>query len=153
MNENLPCKSLTTEIDNLSETIFLEVNVQSSKWLFVGCYKPPSQNEELFISDLSKTINAFSIKHDKIMLMGDFNLTIENTHLEELLSLFNIKSLISSPRCFQSINLTCIDLILTNQEDLFSNSNTCEVGISNHHHLVSTMLNKKISKGSTKTLF
>ena len=44
-------------------------------------------------------------------------------------------------------------LILTNQEYLFSNSNTCEVGITDHHHLVSTMRNKKISKGSTKTLF
>ena len=44
-------------------------------------------------------------------------------------------------------------LILTNQVYLFSNSNTCEVGITDHHHLVSTMLNKKISKGSTKTLF
>ena len=85
--------------------------------------------------------------------MGDFNLTIENKHLEELLSIFNIKSLISSPTCFQSINPTCIDLILTNQEDLLSNSNTCEVGISDHQHLVSTMINKKISKGSTKTLF
>ena len=38
VNENLPCKSLTTEIDNLLETIFLETNVQSSE-LFVGCYK------------------------------------------------------------------------------------------------------------------
>ena len=74
-------------------------------------------------------------------------------HLEELLNLFKLKSLISSPTCFQSTNPTCIDLILTNQEDLFSNSNTCEVGISDHHHFVSTMLNKKISKGSTKTLF
>ena len=46
-----------------------------------------------------------------------------------------------------------IDLVLTNQEDLFRNSNTCEVGISDHRHLVSTMLNKKISKGSIKTLF
>ena len=55
--------------------------------------------------------------------------------------------------CFQSTNPTCIDLILTNQEDLFSNCNTCEVGISDHHHLVSRMLKKKISKGSDKTLF
>ena len=85
--------------------------------------------------------------------MDDFNLTIENKHLEELLNLFNLKSLISSPTCFQSINATCIDLILTNQEDLFSNSNTCEVGISDHHHLASTMFDEKILKGSTKTLF
>ena len=66
--------------------------------------------------------------------MGDFNLVIENKHLEELLNLFNLQSLISSPRSFQFTNLTCIDLILTVQEDLFSNSNTCEVGISDHHH-------------------
>ena len=85
--------------------------------------------------------------------MGDFNLTIENKHLEEILSLFNIKSLISSLTCFQSINPLCIDLILRNQEDLISNSNTCEVEISDQHNLVSTMLNKKISKGSTKTYF
>ena len=52
--------------------------------------------------------------------------------------------------CFQ---LYYIDLILTNQEHLLRNSNTYEVGISDHHHLVSIMLNKKISKGSTKTLF
>ena len=154
VNENLPCKKgLTTKIDNLTETIFLEVNLQSFKWLFLGCYKPPSQNEEFYISNLSKTINEFPAKYDKILLMGDFNLTTENKHLEELLRLFNIKSLISSPTCFQSISPTCIDLTLTNQADFFSNSNTCEVGISDHHHLVSTMLNKKISKGSTKTLF
>ena len=146
VNENLPCKSLTTGIDNLTETTFLEVNIDSSKWLFVRCYKPPSQNEEFFISSLSKTINAFSTKYD-------FNFTIENKHLGELLSLFKIKSLTSYPTCFQSKNPTCIDLILTNQEDLCSNSNTCEVGISDHHHLVSTMLNKKTLKGSTKTSF
>ena len=64
VNENLPCKSLTTEIENLSETIFLEVNLQSCKWLFVGCYKLPSQNEEFFIGNLSKTINAFSTKYE-----------------------------------------------------------------------------------------
>ena len=77
INENLRCKNLTTNIDNLTETIFLEVGVQSSKWLFVGCYKPPSRDKEFFISNLSKTINAFSTKYDNILLTGDFNLTIE----------------------------------------------------------------------------
>ena len=31
VNENLPCKVLTAGIDNLTETIFLEVNIHSSK--------------------------------------------------------------------------------------------------------------------------
>ena len=85
--------------------------------------------------------------------MGNFNLTIENKHLEELLNLVNLKSLNSSPTCFQSMNPTCINLILTNQEDLFSNSKKCEVWISHYHLLVSTILNKKILKGSTEALF
>ena len=153
MNEDLPCKILTAEIDNLTETIILEVNVQSSKCLFVGRYKSPSQNEEFFTRNLSKTMNTFSTKYDNILLMGEFNLTFENTHLEELLKQLNLKSLISSPTCLHSTNLTFIDLILINQEDLFSNSNTCEVGISDHYHVLSTMLNKKVLKSSTKTLF
>ena len=155
VNENVPRKSLTTEIDNLTETTFLEINIQTSKRLFVGCYKSPSQNEEFFISNLFKTINVFSTKYDNILLMGDFNLTIENKHLKELLilSLFILKSLILSPTCFQPTNPTWIDLISINQEGLFINFDTCEVEISDHHHLVSTMLSKKISKGSTKTLF
>ena len=56
----------------------------------MSSYKPPSEGEEFFISNLDKTINAFSTKYANILLMGDFNLTIENKHLEELLSLFNV---------------------------------------------------------------
>ena len=67
-------------------------------------------------------INAFSAKYNNILLTGHFNLTIENKHLEKLLNIFNLKSLISSQKCFQSTNPTCIDLVLTNQEDLFSRS-------------------------------
>ena len=33
MNENLPYKSLTTEIDKLTETIFLEVNPNGYLWV------------------------------------------------------------------------------------------------------------------------
>ena len=37
VSKNLPFKSLTTESDNFTETTSLEVDAQSSKWLFVGC--------------------------------------------------------------------------------------------------------------------
>ena len=90
VNKNLPCKSLTTESDDFTETTSLEVDAQSSKWLFVACYNPPSQNEELFISNLSKTINAFSAACSNIFLMDGFNLTIKNKHLKKLLNLFNL---------------------------------------------------------------
>ena len=72
----------------------------------MGCYKPRIQNEEFLTSNLSKTINAFSTKYDNILLMGDFNNW--KVHLEELLHLFKLKSLISSPTGFQSTNPTSL---------------------------------------------
>ena len=65
----------------------------------------------------------------------------------------NLKSLISPPTCFQSRTPKCIDLILTNQEDLLNNSNTFKVEISDHHHLVSTMRNKEIRNAVLKRFF
>ena len=104
-----PCKSLITEINNLTENFFPKTNVKSSKWLFVDHYKPPCQNEELFISNLSKSINVFSGKYGIILLISDFNLTaIENKRLEELLDIFNLKSLILSLTYFQPKNCALI---------------------------------------------
>ena len=94
-----------------------------------------------FINNQCKSLNAFSTKYEKIILMGYFNLTIENKHLEELLNLFNLKSPISLPTWFQSLNPTCIDLIVTNQEGMCSKSETYQVGIFDKNHLVYTMLN------------
>ena len=73
--------------------------------------------------------------------------------VESLQCILNLKSLISSPKCFQSTNPTRIDLILKSKEDLFSNSTMRDVGISDKNHFISTMLNKKISKGSTISLY
>ena len=49
---------------------------------------------------------------------------------------FNLESLINEPTCFQSASPTCIDFILTNKKSLFKNSNVLEVGISDHHRLI-----------------
>ena len=54
-------------------------------------------------------MNTFSTKYGNRLLMGDFNLTTENDYLEELLNIFNLKSLLSSLTCFQSTNPMCID--------------------------------------------
>ena len=44
----------------------------------VGIYRPPSQNEKYFVDHLSKTLGWLSRRYDKTVLIGDFNLTIDN---------------------------------------------------------------------------
>ena len=73
------------------------------------------------------------VNQEIIILVGDFNLTINNKNLRVFMNTFNLDSLTNKPTCFQSANSTCIDLILTNKKSLFKNSNVLEVGISDHH--------------------
>ena len=84
------------------------------------------------------------------MLIGDFNLTVNNKNLGVFMNTFNLDSLINKPTCFQSANPTCIDLILTNKKSLFKNSNVLEVGISDHHSFITTALRTQLIKGNAK---
>ena len=50
MNENAPCRELTTEqIDTNVEIIFLEITLWIRKWLVIALDKPPNQKEEYFL--------------------------------------------------------------------------------------------------------
>ena len=84
------------------------------------------------------------------MLIGDFNMTIENKNLEVFMNSLDLECLIEKPTCFQSKNPICIDLILTNKKDL-KNSNILQVGISDHHSFICTTLKRKLVKGNAET--
>ena len=131
VNENIPCRELTIEqIDTNFEIIFLEITLQTRKWLVIGLYEPPNQKEEYFLKNLGVVLNNYLSKYEHIIHIGDFNLTTSNKYLADFMTLFNLESLINTPTCFQSEKPRCIDLILTNKKSLFKNSKTFEVGIS-----------------------
>ena len=56
----------------------------------------------------------------------------------------------TSPTCYESINPTCIDLVLTNKKNRFMKSATFETGLSDHDELAATILRKDISKCNSK---
>ena len=133
------------QIDSNFEIIFLEITLRTQKWLIIGLYKPPNQKEEYFLKYIGVLLNNYLSKYEHITLLGDFNLTTSNKYLADLITLFNLESLINTPTCFQSKKPRCIDLILTNKKSLFKNSKTFESGISDHHHLVLTSKFNKYS--------
>ena len=55
----------------------------------------------------------------------------------------NLKSMFKNPTCFKSSNGSAVDLILTNNSYLYQKSQSFETGISDHHHLICTMLKIK----------
>ena len=42
------------------ESIFLEINLFKTKWLFCGCYHPPSQSDQYFFENIGKTLQPWT---------------------------------------------------------------------------------------------
>ena len=59
--------------------------------------------------------------------------------LTSFMQSFNLFNLIKTNTCFKGKG-SCIDLILTNRKYCFKHSSTFETGLSDHHHLVYSML-------------
>ena len=55
------------------ESISVEVNLQNSKILICGAYKPPSITDDMFENDCSLTLDKISSKYDNYILLGDLN--------------------------------------------------------------------------------
>ena len=69
INEQIPCKQLKKH--NLSEDIeamFIELNFRKIKWLLLGRYHPPNQNDEYFFRNISNALDT-SIKTFEILAM------------------------------------------------------------------------------------
>ena len=60
-----------------------------------------------------------SCEYKNVLLIGDFNLTVENKNLEVFMNTLDLECLIKEPTCFQSTSPSCIDLILTNKKEFF----------------------------------
>ena len=119
--------------------VLLEVFIKTRTWLFVGPYKPPSQNENNFLGNLSFIINRLTCQY-KNYVDSRFQHDYWKQKPKYFYEFVWPRMLDQKPTCFQSNNPKCIDLILINKKDYFKNSNVLEVEISDHHSLLITAL-------------
>ena len=147
VKENIPCKVLNTfRFSEECEIISIDFSISNKKWLLLGIYNPPPQNEALFVEQIKLALNTYSTTYENLILLGDFNMTTENSKLQDLMHAFFLEKLIKEPTCFKSTVPTTIDLIVTNQKSLFMKSSSYESGLSDFHKLITTIPRKSISK-------
>ena len=73
------------------------------------------------------------------------------TILSEFLNACSAKNVVKNKTCFKSIeNPSCVELIITNKPGSFQHTNIFEIGISDHHKLVTTVMKVKFTKASPK---
>ena len=91
----------------------------------------------------------FSSSYDNFIVMDDFSSQSTNSIMKDFMKANGLVNLIKSNTCLKGKG-SCIDLILTNMEYSFKHSNSIETGVSDHHHLIYTMLKTTFSKAEPK---
>ena len=90
---------------------------------------------------ISAALDKLFTDYENVILLGDFNVKVEEKNLSNFMSVHNLKILIKQKTCFKNPeNPTCIDLILINSPRSFQNSSVFETGLSDFHKLTITVL-------------
>ena len=90
-------------------------------------------------------IEYFPVSYGNHVIKGDFNLETSTRLLKHLMNSNALYNLIKVNTCFKG-NRTCIDLILTNWKYSFKNTSTFETGLSDHQHMIYTMIKSTFEK-------
>ena len=138
VNERVLCRLLQGHPNFPSlEILVLEDYQSNRKWLFLGVYKSPSQNNIEFLNRTWAILDYYFQKYYNVTMAGNFNITVENTHLQGMMQAYNLNNMIKEPTCFQLNNPRQIDPISINQKSMYKFSNTFETGLSDHQKLIS----------------
>ena len=75
------------------------IHQSKRKWLFLGIYEPTSQNDIEFLRRTSLIFDYHLSTYENFVLIGDFNLAVENSHLDSIIQAYNLRSLIKKSSC------------------------------------------------------
>ena len=119
--------------------------------MLVCIYRPPAQNKQYFLENVSIIVDHYLSIYDNHIIPEIFHMEPSSPILMSFIQCLNLFNIIKSNTCFKG-NDTCIDLILTNRKYCFKHSSTFATGLSDHHHLVYSMLKATFKKEELKTL-
>ena len=83
--------------------IAIEFHQMKRKWLLLIVYEPPIQSDSEFTEEIIRTLNHYIPSYENIFLLGDINITTENLHLNNLMQIFNLNTLIKTPTSNQKL--------------------------------------------------
>ena len=118
----------------LQESVVTEITFGREKVFFIVLYRHPHQTSDefdLFLDRLQLTVDRIkSLKPHCIVITGDFNCRTkqwwpgdielpEASALDEFIESNNLSQLIDEPTNIRTTGMSCIDLIITDQPNLF----------------------------------
>lgn len=148
-------KSLETKN---SETICIELTVSKKKWCILFAYRHPKQEHLSFFNEITQSLSQIVNKYENIFIAGDLNIDMldpkcdKGNHFSALRDTFDLTNLVKDPTCFKTKKGTLIDVLLTNKPKCFQKTISCDIGLSDVHTFVATILRATFKKLPPKTV-
>ena len=99
------------------------------------------------MENLHKGLALYSSKYENFIVLGDFNVGMDNSDMTVFCDTYDLKCLIKEPTCYKNPeNPSCIDLILTNNPKCFQSSCVVETGLSDFHKMTVTVMKTTFKK-------
>ena len=81
--------------------------------LIFCCYNPQKHLIKDHLLHLKNAIDFYSKPYENVILIGDYNAEISDTHMNSFCAIYHLKSLINEPTCYKNPEKpTCLDLML-----------------------------------------
>ena len=100
VREDIPSNVIAYE-DKTFESLFIELNLQNTKMLINCSYKRHKSAIKKHLTALRNSLDLHSSKFEKILILGDFNVEIEEANMKSFCGNYNLKSLIKQPTCYK----------------------------------------------------
>ena len=126
------------------ESFFIEINLRNSKWLINCSYNPHKNN---ITTHLDRSLDTFSSDYEKFIILGDFNVEINENQMKSFCGNYDLTNLIKEPTCYKNpTNPTCIDLIFYKCTSAFHSIYVVETGLSDFYLMTMTVMRKSFKK-------
>ena len=156
IRNGIPMKRAKTFEPSNQEAVCLEVTITKRKWITYAFYRSESYSKlDVFLEEFKKSVDKAINKYENIILIGDINVDMSDRNttgadyadVSEFCDIFSLKNLIKDDTCFSPIakHSSLIDIILTNRSHSFQNSVAMEIGISDHHKMIVTVMKSHIA--------
>ena len=90
---------------------------------------------------LRKNIDIYTTKYDNLLFFNDFNARLEDVPIKIFCLAYTLTNKINKPTCYKNHEKpSCVELILTNCPRSFQNSCALEIGLSDFHKMVTTVM-------------
>ena len=94
-----------------------------------------------------KSLDLYSANYENTILIGDFNVSIDDPHMDSFCESYRFKCLIKDSTRFKNLkNSSCIDLILTISPYSFHNSCVIETGLSDFQKMIVSVMKTTFQK-------